>query len=758
MQHSSNVFLRYAVDHLLRAVADDHQLKDFARRIEAARRGLDETLEPDSREILRSVTLVRQLAACFLQLEHQSGKIRTWLSTEATRIVQAATNTPEALAIRSTTTASDSLNASLLRQWFLDNLVNPTPDKEEKEDLVRRTNALPDGGLGGRDKKPLTYQQVTADHALVKLRYVPDVLSSLPRCPQVLLWFINMRRRSGWTEFKQLYGRRDKPKFEKLLKALERQPSAPPSGTKDEVAALMHAWNVPLQSELAEGTTADDSDDEDDCVAPNKGRRGQPRRSASSNSSKKMAPSSKTAAAKDPKGSLRAKECREAYDKMVDFVSAGQKERVRDWLGQVLKDVEKKPKVKKRASAPPPAKASSSGTKERKVAKLPTRASQRQKASQVPLTSTPVKSTAALSTPSTPFSPPSRNGPSSISTVFSPRKPAQLPGTENGPRLPSTMASQGPIVPVGFWQSSQASSSGAQATSSAALPNGPVSSFTAGMPASTRSGSGDSANSNSTAYTQYSTQTSLSLPSSQSSQASSYPLFVSGVGIGDGSLVRSTCSSVSSCASDVEVGEPSSPEHKRLLPPAQVPSQGKLLSYGVGENSDFASEPQAKRARPGSRPRHTDGGATSSLLASAQHQQLSPLPLNQNGAMSPTMPLLSLNLNLSMLASAAVPSFNTTSHHHQQQQQQYSYSAMTTPIHGTQGNESSSIGAWYQPAPTPFYPMAVDAHFAANVLMGAAQGSLGMGMGSVRAVSSPERFTEYHEAAAGATQSSPGQL
>ncbi|KAK0522980.1 hypothetical protein OC842_006302 [Tilletia horrida] len=181
-----------------------------------------------------------------------------------------------------------------------------------------------------------------------------------------------------------------------------------------------------------------------------------------------------------------------------------------------------------------------------------------------------------------------------------------------------------------------------------------------------------------------------------------------------------------------------------------------LLSYGAGENSSFTSEPQAKRARPGSRPRHTDGGATSSLLASAQHQQPSPLPLNQNGAVSPTMPLLSPNLNLSMLASAAVPSFNTTSHHHQQQQQ-YSYSAMTTPNHATQGNESSSIGAWYQPAPTPFYPMAVDAHFAANVLMGAAQGSLGMSMGSVRAVSSPERFTEYDEAAAGATQSSLGQ-
>ncbi|KAK0527288.1 hypothetical protein OC835_005025 [Tilletia horrida] len=654
----------------------------------------------------------------------------SWTSTEVSRALQDTLRQANT-SLSGTSASPDALNAALLRQWFLDNLVNPTPDKEEKEDLVRRTNALPDGGLGGRDKKPLTYQQV-------------------------VLWFINMRRRSGWTEFKQLYGRRDKPKFEQLLKALERQPSAPSSGTKDEVAALMNAWNVPLQSELAEGTTADDSDDEDDCVASNKGRRGQPRRSTSSTASKKTAPSSKTAAAKDPKGTLRAKECREAYDKMVDFVSAGQKERVRDWLGQVLKDVEKKPKAKKRASAPPPAKASSSSTKERKVAKLPTRASQRQKAPQAPLTSTPVKSTVALSTPSTPFSPPSRNGPSSANTVFSPRKPAQLPGTENGPRLPSTMKPQEPIVPVGFWQSSQVESrSGAQATSSAALPNGPVSSFTAGMPASTRSGSGDSANSNSTAYTQYSTQTSLSLPSSQSSQASSYPLFVSGVGIGDGSLVRSTCSSVSSCASDVEIGEPSSPEHKRLLPPAQVPSQGKLLSYGVGENSNFASEPQAKRARPGSRPRHTDGGATSSLLASVQHQQLAPVP----PALSPTMPLLSLNLNLSMLASAAVPSFNTTSHHHQQQQQQqYSYSAMTTPIHGTQTNESSSIGAWYQPAPTPFYPMAVDAHFAANVLMGAAQGSLGMGMGSVRAVSSPERFTEYHEAAAGATQSSPGQL
>ncbi|KAK0564620.1 hypothetical protein OC844_001611 [Tilletia horrida] len=725
---TATIDILYEADaRLLHATAEISDLQAYTEALMRASKAPNLT-GIDIDRMRRAISGARQLASCLLAIEEAHGVVQHWAKHEVQNLLHQGLRHLEPSQLNST---SDALNASLLRQWFLDNLVNPTPDKEEKENLVRRTNALPDGGLGGRDKKPLTYQQV-------------------------LLWFINMRRRSGWTEFKQIYGRRDKPKFQQLLKALERQPLVPSSGTKDEVAALMNAWNVPLQSELAEGTTADDSDDEDDYAASNKGRRGQPRRSTSSTASKKTAPSSKTAAAKDPKGTLRAKECREAYDKMVDFVSAGQKERVRDWLGQVLKDVEKKPKAKKHASAPPPAKASSSSTKERKVAKLPTRVSQRQKASQAPLTSTPVKSTAALSTPSTPFSPPSRAGPSSANTVFSPRKPAQLPGTENGPRLPSTMKSQGPIVPVGFWQSSQASSSGAQATSSAALPNGPVSSFTAGMPASTRSGSGDSANSNSTAYTQYSTQTSLSLPSSQSSQASSYPLFVSGVGIGDGSLVRSTCSSVSSCASDVEIGEPSSPERKRLLPPAQVPSQGKLLSYGAGENSDFTSEPQAKRARPGSRPRHTDGGATSSLLASAQHQQLSPLPLNQNGAMSPTMPLLSLNLNLSMLASAAVPSFNTTSHHHQQQQQQYSYSAMTTPIHGTQGNESSSIGAWYQPAPMPFYPMAVDAHFAANVLMGAAQGSLGMGMGSVRAVSSPERFTEYHESAS-AMQSSPGQ-
>ncbi|PKI85869.1 hypothetical protein MVES1_000374 [Malassezia vespertilionis] len=67
------------------------------------------------------------------------------------------------------------LNAVWMRDWFLHNIGHPFPSKEKKEEIIFNTN-------------------INAPDATAMLAY-----------NQVVLWFINTRRRSGWTGFKRKY-------------------------------------------------------------------------------------------------------------------------------------------------------------------------------------------------------------------------------------------------------------------------------------------------------------------------------------------------------------------------------------------------------------------------------------------------------------------------------------------------------------------------------------------------------------------------
>ena len=86
-----------------------------------------------------------------------------------------------------------ALNAKHMRNWFLRNLGHPFPSREEKEMILAETNACI------RDRS-------------MRLRY-----------SQIVLWFINTRRRSGWTSFLRCYARGDKTKLLELAWAIQNE-------------------------------------------------------------------------------------------------------------------------------------------------------------------------------------------------------------------------------------------------------------------------------------------------------------------------------------------------------------------------------------------------------------------------------------------------------------------------------------------------------------------------------------------------------
>ena len=86
-----------------------------------------------------------------------------------------------------------TLNAKHMRDWFLRHLGHPFPSREDKEQILAETNACI------RDRT-------------LRLKYT-----------QIVLWFINTRRRSGWTAFLRHYARGDKVKLFNLAQAIENE-------------------------------------------------------------------------------------------------------------------------------------------------------------------------------------------------------------------------------------------------------------------------------------------------------------------------------------------------------------------------------------------------------------------------------------------------------------------------------------------------------------------------------------------------------
>ncbi|KAE8222426.1 hypothetical protein CF319_g4378 [Tilletia indica] len=682
-------FLRQADSHLFQVLRDGKGFEEFHRRIAQIREDVYKTGVPglETVQIQASLHCVRESVAFLLDVERISRQIADWTASEASSALQQQAPSVTETIVPADVTPSDSLNAQVLRRWFADNIVDPSPDTKTKHTLVARTNALPGGGVGGRAQKPIDYKQV-------------------------MLWFINMRRRSGWTSFYKTFARKDKAKLERLVNTLKRQGQAPPPGVKDDIAALMVAWTVPMVSE--EEDDEDDGEEEQQQKGrANKGSKAKKAPASKSRRSNKpitIPLSSQNPALADPTGTLRAKACRSAYSKMMDFISAGAKERVGDWLDEVLEGVEEKPKIVKQTEAVSFSKGSSSSmSTERKIRALPSRASKRQTSSNFAFPEASTSSASIVELPS-----------SSVSS-FVPRKSARLPGSELGPRLPSTLASDTPLVPTNFWQSSLSSnsSSGSFIHSSigSSLPTAsmsltlsmPFHGINNGVPAPPRNASGQSTFSSITDIS-HSSQSTDSSATTQSSQPSC-AYFASGVGMGDSSLVRSACSSEASPI----VGSES--------PTRQVSSPAGMKSRSACDDGTLESAP--KRFRPGNRPRHTDGGAPTSIT------NLPMMTLHQTPFPVSTM---NLNLSLSMGGEAGIIPFGAP------QQSYYPGMSTTTnvPMPQVPAMAAADLAAWYYQTVVQQngHQMPGTALYSSTM-----PGTSAVGM---RSTSGPERFMESH--------------
>lgn len=106
---------------------------------------------------------------------------------------------------------SEDLPAYHMRKHFLHTLDNPYPTQEEKEGLVRLTNESTAGiPPSNANRPPLEVHQLT-------------------------LWFINARRRSGWSHILKKFAREDRSRMKHLVRAKlsSSNQSTPPSPTSE---------------------------------------------------------------------------------------------------------------------------------------------------------------------------------------------------------------------------------------------------------------------------------------------------------------------------------------------------------------------------------------------------------------------------------------------------------------------------------------------------------------------------------------------
>lgn len=106
---------------------------------------------------------------------------------------------------------SEDLPAYHMRKHFLHTLDNPYPSQEEKENLVRLTNESTERvGQSNVNRPPLEVHQLT-------------------------LWFINARRRSGWSHILKKFACDDRSRMKRLVRAKlsSSNQSTPPSPTSE---------------------------------------------------------------------------------------------------------------------------------------------------------------------------------------------------------------------------------------------------------------------------------------------------------------------------------------------------------------------------------------------------------------------------------------------------------------------------------------------------------------------------------------------
>jgi len=136
---------------------------------------------------------LQQLAHLLHEERTQMQCIHSAANMELATILRGPAKQPSVRGASCSDRRDPALNAKNMRNWFLRNLGHPFPSREEKEMILAETNAC------------------IRDHSM-RLRY-----------SQIVLWFINTRRRSGWTSFLRCYARGDKTKLLELAWAIQNE-------------------------------------------------------------------------------------------------------------------------------------------------------------------------------------------------------------------------------------------------------------------------------------------------------------------------------------------------------------------------------------------------------------------------------------------------------------------------------------------------------------------------------------------------------
>lgn len=162
------------------------------------------------------------------------------------------------------------LNATQMREWFLKNMGYPFPSRSDKVKILKSTNKGP-------------------------------VKNDALRYNQVVLWFINTRRRSGWTKFLRRYAQGDKTKMLELVWALE---------TSVGGTHVSRCWSSGLGS-----------------VSTSKVRDGKKERKITRMTIKEYMPEAKD---------YELEKMYMEWKKVVERIRFGVKERVGDWIEEVI--------------------------------------------------------------------------------------------------------------------------------------------------------------------------------------------------------------------------------------------------------------------------------------------------------------------------------------------------------------------------------------------------------------------------------------
>nr|DBA11491.1 TPA_inf: bE [Testicularia cyperi] len=216
--------LKMVSDDLLTAEDDDYstictrltQLEVTARAI-CTQRTTDDTVAD---QIWQTSERIKIIASTFLRLDEYRKKIQSGLSSIDLKKLQRDHR------YGSDTKLAESLPSSHLRRHFLSCLDDPYPLPEEKNELVKSTNEY-----YARNPCAEGSQQAMNHNSLA-------------------LWYINARRRSGWSSILRKYARNDRQLMKPLIQAKMMQEGLPVRALLSGELDTAHAVHALLRKNL----------------------------------------------------------------------------------------------------------------------------------------------------------------------------------------------------------------------------------------------------------------------------------------------------------------------------------------------------------------------------------------------------------------------------------------------------------------------------------------------------------------------------